>query len=333
MTEVANGDRVRVVVADDHPLYREGVVRALVASGQVEVVAQAGDGRDALDAIREHRPDVALLDYKLPELDGVAVTHAVVRDGLATRVLLLSAYTESGLVYQALQTGAAGYLLKEARREQIVDGVLACSRGERARTGAGGRPRVGDPSAGHERRAGLDGARERDPEARSRTVRASPRSPGSSTWASRRSRPTCNTSTRSWVSPIVPRRSPRPCADGSSSRSLNLSWATLRADGVGTDMTETERRVAWLRLAAVPSWPSAIAAAPGRSETAFYVALGIFAGFAAGVLARLPAAGWAGIRAHVTAADIVPSRRWRCFPAAATLRPGSPSSSCRRRRI
>ena len=130
MNAVVNGQRVRVVVADDHPLYRDGVVRALLASGQIDVVAQAGDGRGALEAIREHGPDVALLDYKLPGLDGVAVTHAVVRDKLSTRVLLLSAYTESGLVYQALQTGAAGYLLKEARREQIVDGVLACARGE-----------------------------------------------------------------------------------------------------------------------------------------------------------------------------------------------------------
>jgi len=122
--------KVRVLVADDHPLYRDGVVRALVGSGRIEIVAEAEDGRSALNEIRSEQPDVALLDYKLPELDGVAVAHAVTRDGLATRVLLLSAFTDSGLVYKALQTGAAGYLPKEARREQIVDAVLACSRGE-----------------------------------------------------------------------------------------------------------------------------------------------------------------------------------------------------------
>jgi two-component system nitrate/nitrite response regulator NarL len=122
--------KVRVVVADDHPLYREGVVRALSSSGQVEIVAEAEDGRKALAKIEEHRPDVALLDYKLPGLDGVAVTHAVVRDGLPTRVLLLSAFTESGVVFKALETGAAGFVPKEARREQIVDAVLACARGE-----------------------------------------------------------------------------------------------------------------------------------------------------------------------------------------------------------
>jgi two-component system nitrate/nitrite response regulator NarL len=122
--------RVRVVVADDHPLYREGVVRALSASGQVEIVAEAENGRAALAEIQEHKPDVALLDYKLPELDGVAVTHAVVRDQLPTRVLLVSAFTDSGVVYKALETGAAGFVSKESRREQIVDAVLACSRGE-----------------------------------------------------------------------------------------------------------------------------------------------------------------------------------------------------------
>jgi two-component system, NarL family, nitrate/nitrite response regulator NarL len=122
--------RVTVLIADDHPLYREGVVRALSASGQVDVVAEAEDGRSALEKIQEHRPDVALLDYKLPELDGVAVTNAVVRDQLPTRVLLVSAFTDTGVVYQALETGAAGFVSKEARREQIVDAVLACARGE-----------------------------------------------------------------------------------------------------------------------------------------------------------------------------------------------------------
>ena len=122
--------KVSVVIADDHPLYRDGVVRALQASGRVEVVAEAEDGRVALEEIQRHKPDVALLDYRLPGLDGVEITHAVVRDGLPTRVLLLSAFTDSGLVYKALQVGVAGYVPKEARREQIVDAVLACARGE-----------------------------------------------------------------------------------------------------------------------------------------------------------------------------------------------------------
>jgi two-component system nitrate/nitrite response regulator NarL len=126
----SSGKRVRVIVADDHPLYREGVVRALMATGQIEVLAEAEDGREALKQIEEQQPQVAVIDYKLPELDGLQVTHAVVRDGLPTRVLMLSAFTESAIVYKALETGVAGYLPKEARREQIADAVLACARGE-----------------------------------------------------------------------------------------------------------------------------------------------------------------------------------------------------------
>ncbi|MDQ2968313.1 MAG: response regulator transcription factor [Actinomycetota bacterium] len=130
MVAMSQEQKVRVVVADDHPLYRDGVVRALSASGRVEVVAEAADGRAALEEIRKHLPDVALLDYRLPELDGVEVTHAIIRDELPTRVLLVSAFTDSGLIYNALQTGAGGYLAKDARREQIVDAVLAIARGE-----------------------------------------------------------------------------------------------------------------------------------------------------------------------------------------------------------
>ncbi|WP_432565172.1 response regulator [Kineococcus sp. SYSU DK003] len=121
---------MQAVVGDDHPMFREGVVRALESSGQVDVVAQAGDGRDALNAVREHHPDVAVLDYRMPELDGAQVAAAVRRDGLGTRVLLLSAHTESAIVYHALQEGAAGFLPKESSRAELVSAVLNCARGQ-----------------------------------------------------------------------------------------------------------------------------------------------------------------------------------------------------------
>ena len=120
---------MRVVVADDHPFFRDGVTRGLVQSGRIEVVAEAGDGRAALDAIRREAPEVALVDYEMPDIDGLGVVRAVVRDGLATRVLLLSAHTESGVVFQALQEGAAGYLAKDARRTEIVEAVVDVARG------------------------------------------------------------------------------------------------------------------------------------------------------------------------------------------------------------
>ena len=123
--------RVRVVVGDDHPIYRDGIVRALNNSGRTEVVEAVGDGQAALAAIREHQPDVALLDYKMPGLDGIAVAHAVTRDSLPTRVLLLSATTDGPVVYRAIQDGAAGYLSKESDRDEIVAAVVACARGEK----------------------------------------------------------------------------------------------------------------------------------------------------------------------------------------------------------
>lgn len=118
--------RIRVVVVDDHPVFREGVVRALTSAGLL-VVAESSDGRDALAQVTEHRPDVVLLDYKLPDLSGLEVAHAIVRDQIPTKILFLSAHTESAVVYAALETGASGFLSKESRREQIVDAVRATS--------------------------------------------------------------------------------------------------------------------------------------------------------------------------------------------------------------
>ncbi|GAY09011.1 DNA-binding response regulator, LuxR family [Pseudonocardia sp. N23] len=119
-----------MVVADDHPFFRDGVARGLTTSGRVEVVAEADDGRQALDAIREHSPDVALVDYEMPDIDGLGVVRAAVRDGLPTRVLLLSAHTDSAVVFQALQEGAAGYLAKDSTRAEIVEAVLDVAKGK-----------------------------------------------------------------------------------------------------------------------------------------------------------------------------------------------------------
>lgn len=124
-----SAQKVRVVVGDDHPMFRDGVVRALTASGSIDVVAEADDGIAALDLIRAHRPAVALLDYRMPGMDGSEVAAAVTRDHLPTRVLLFSAHDESAIVYKALQDGAAGFLSKESTRSELVDAVLDCARG------------------------------------------------------------------------------------------------------------------------------------------------------------------------------------------------------------
>ena len=124
-----NGEKVQVVVADDHPLLRDGVVRALESSGSVDVVAEADDGTAALALIRTHRPHVALLDYRMPGMDGAQVAAAVLREELPTRVLLLSAHDEAAIVYSALRDGAAGFLSKDSSRSELVESVLSCARG------------------------------------------------------------------------------------------------------------------------------------------------------------------------------------------------------------
>lgn len=118
-----------MVVGDDHPLFREGVVRALSLSGSVNVVGEADDGAAALELIKAHLPDVALLDYRMPGMDGAQVAAAVRSYELPTRVLLISAHDEPAIVYQALQQGAAGFLLKDSTRTEIVKAVLDCAKG------------------------------------------------------------------------------------------------------------------------------------------------------------------------------------------------------------
>jgi len=129
MSGAMTPEKVRVVVGDDHPLFREGVVRALSSSGSVDVVGEADDGSSALELIKAHRPDVALLDYRMPGMDGAEVAAAVRKHELPTRVLLISAHDESAIVYQALQQGAAGFLLKDSTRTEIVKAVLDCAKG------------------------------------------------------------------------------------------------------------------------------------------------------------------------------------------------------------
>jgi len=121
---------VRVFVADDHPVYREGVARAVAERTGLELVGVAGDGREAMAGIRLLRPDVAVVDVRMAGLTGIEVVAAVTREGLPTRVLVLSALADDGLVYEAVVGGATGYLVKDADRESICDAVEAIARGE-----------------------------------------------------------------------------------------------------------------------------------------------------------------------------------------------------------
>jgi two-component system nitrate/nitrite response regulator NarL len=124
--------RITVVVADDHPLFRDAVERAVRGRPELELLGVAADGREVLGAIRALAPDVAVLDLRLPGLDAIQILNAVTRDGLATRVLILSAAGDPALVYRAVQGGAAGYFLKEADGDEILDAIAAAARGRTA---------------------------------------------------------------------------------------------------------------------------------------------------------------------------------------------------------
>jgi two-component system nitrate/nitrite response regulator NarL len=111
---------LRVVIADDHPVYRDGIVRAVLESRRYEIAGEAGDGETALRLIVRRRPDVALLDLRMPVLDALAVLRRLDRDGIRVPVVVLSAFTQPHIVDQALDAGAAGYLSKDAARDEIL---------------------------------------------------------------------------------------------------------------------------------------------------------------------------------------------------------------------
>ena len=118
-----------VVVADDQDVVSEGLALVLGARG-LDVVGQAADGRAAVSAVRSARPDVVLMDLRMPVLDGIAATRQIVSEGLPTRVLVLTTYDLDTYVYDALRAGATGFLLKATPPERLVEGVLTVAAGE-----------------------------------------------------------------------------------------------------------------------------------------------------------------------------------------------------------
>jgi DNA-binding NarL/FixJ family response regulator len=114
---------IRVLVADDQAVVRQGVVLLLSTSRDIEVAGEAGDGLEALRLATELRPDVALVDLRMPGLDGAQVTERIAGAGLPTRVLILTTYADDDAVMPALRAGAAGYLTKDVTSEALLAAV------------------------------------------------------------------------------------------------------------------------------------------------------------------------------------------------------------------
>jgi two-component system, NarL family, nitrate/nitrite response regulator NarL len=122
--------RTTVYIAEDHPVFREAVARAVSGRPDLDLVGATRDGQVALDEIRKLKPEVAVLDRGLPTLDGVDVVRSIVEDGLATRIVMLSADSSSGLVYDVVTLGVAGFLTKAATIDEICDAIAAVARGQ-----------------------------------------------------------------------------------------------------------------------------------------------------------------------------------------------------------
>src|SRR3712207_1098749 len=120
----------RIIVADDHPLFRSAIRQTLEGHSDLEVVGEAANGSQALELCRRLRPELVLMDLRMPEMDGIAATYAIKRECPETLVLILSALDESKGLSDSLQAGAAGYILKHAPAAQITDAVRRVLAGE-----------------------------------------------------------------------------------------------------------------------------------------------------------------------------------------------------------
>ncbi|HRN29575.1 MAG TPA: response regulator transcription factor [Terrimesophilobacter sp.] len=124
------GTVIRVLVADDHPVVRGGVVGLLSEESDIKVVAVATDGREAVEAAHEHRPDLVLMDLRMPGVDGVAATEQIRAIDPAIRVLVFTTYETDENILGAIEAGASGYLLKASPAEEVLAGVRAVAAGE-----------------------------------------------------------------------------------------------------------------------------------------------------------------------------------------------------------
>jgi len=123
-------DRVSILIADDHPVVREGLVALINRRPDMVVVAEASNGREAVEQFLRHRPDVALLDLRMPEMDGVEAIAAIRQKIPTARLIVLTTFDEDEDIYRGLRAGAKAYLLKDAPRDDLLQCIRAVHRGQ-----------------------------------------------------------------------------------------------------------------------------------------------------------------------------------------------------------
>ncbi len=126
-----NKTSIRVMVVDDHQIVRKGVVALINSEPDLEVVAEAADGRQAIDLFRQQQPDITLMDLRLPALGGVDATRAIRQEFPAARIIVLTTFDGDEDIYRALQAGAQGYLLKGMSYDELLDAIRSVHAGAR----------------------------------------------------------------------------------------------------------------------------------------------------------------------------------------------------------
>lgn len=123
--------RITIMTADDHPFIRAGLAAVIGNEGDMQLVAEAADGEEALEQYREHQPDVVLMDLYMPVMDGLAATRAILAESPEARIVMLTTYDGDEDIYRALDAGARGYLLKDMLRTEVLDVIRSVHRGRR----------------------------------------------------------------------------------------------------------------------------------------------------------------------------------------------------------
>lgn len=126
-----SSDSIRILTVDDHPLLRDGITALVSSQSDMRIVAEASSGREAIDRFREHRPDVTLMDLRMPDLDGIDTMTEILHEYPDARIIVLTTYSGDALILRALKAGAQGYLLKGLLRKELLDTIRSVHAGRK----------------------------------------------------------------------------------------------------------------------------------------------------------------------------------------------------------
>lgn len=122
-------NKIKIIIADDHPMMRSGVKSVLLTDPRIEIIAEAKDGEEAYNLIKRYNPDVALLDVEMPKLTGLEIVRRIVSENINTKIIFLTMYKEEDMFNEAMDAGAFGYVLKENAVEDVLESVKIVSEG------------------------------------------------------------------------------------------------------------------------------------------------------------------------------------------------------------